>query len=133
MCVLAVMYLGQIVEMAEAMELCDKPLHPYTHALFTAALPAHPDEPRQKLGITSEVVSTLARSRVAASTRVADGDGESAAEPPVTTEAAPATGLLAVSRTAGRSPMQGMPTPRAEWCEAARGSRTAAAQDPIAD
>ena|SRR6516164_10256225 len=60
MCVLAVMYLGQIVEMAEAMELCDKPLHPYTHALFTAALPAHPDEPRQKLGITGEVVSTLA-------------------------------------------------------------------------
>ena len=60
MCVLAVMYLGQIVEMAEAMELCDKPLHPYTHALFTAALPAHPDEPRQNLGITSEVVSTLA-------------------------------------------------------------------------
>jgi oligopeptide/dipeptide ABC transporter ATP-binding protein len=58
--VLAVTYLGQIVEMAEAMELCDKPLHPYTQALFTAALPAHPDEPRQNLGITSEVVSTLA-------------------------------------------------------------------------
>ena len=57
---LAVTYLGQIVEMAEAMELCDKPLHPYTQALFTAALPAHPDEPRQKLGITGEVVSTLA-------------------------------------------------------------------------
>ena len=68
---LAVTYLGQIVEMAEAMELCDKPLHPYTQALFTAALPAHPDEPRQKLGITGEVVSTLARPRVAASTRVA--------------------------------------------------------------
>ena len=81
MCVLAVMYLGQIVEMAEAMELCDKPFHPYTQALFTAALPVHPDEPRQKLGITGEVVSTLARPRVAASTRVADGDGESAAEP----------------------------------------------------
>ena len=57
---LAVTYLGQIVEMAEAMELCDKPLHPFTQALFTAALPAHPDEPRQKLGITGELVSTLA-------------------------------------------------------------------------
>jgi oligopeptide/dipeptide ABC transporter ATP-binding protein len=96
MCVLAVMYLGQIVEMAEAMELCDKPLHPYTQALFTAALPAHPDEPRQKLRITGEVVSTLARPRVAASTRAADGDGESAAEPPVKTEAAPAIGLLVI-------------------------------------
>src|SRR6516165_5124684 len=86
MCVLAVMYLGQIVEMAEAMELCDKPLHPYTHALFTAALPAHPDEPRQKLGITGEVVSTLGLPLPPA---LPDGDGESAAEPPVTTEAAP--------------------------------------------
>ena len=60
MCVLAVMYLGQIVEVAEAMELCDKPLHLYTQALFTAALPAHPDESRHKVEITGEVVSTLA-------------------------------------------------------------------------
>ena len=49
---IAVMYLGQIVELADALELCDEPLHPYTQALFTAALPAHPDEKRERLTIT---------------------------------------------------------------------------------
>ncbi len=57
---IAVMYLGQIVEMADALELCNKPLHPYTQALFTAALPAHPDEKRERLTITGEVPSALA-------------------------------------------------------------------------
>ena len=57
---IAVMYLGQIVEMAEALELCEKPLHPYTQALFTAALPAHPDEKRERLTISGEVPSALA-------------------------------------------------------------------------
>jgi oligopeptide/dipeptide ABC transporter ATP-binding protein len=56
---IAVMYLGQIVELAEAMELCRKPLHPYTQALFTAALPAHPDEKRERLTIAGEVPSAL--------------------------------------------------------------------------
>ena len=57
---IAVMYLGQIVEVAEALELCDKPLHPYTQALFTAALPAHPNDKREKLAISGEVPSALA-------------------------------------------------------------------------
>jgi oligopeptide/dipeptide ABC transporter ATP-binding protein len=56
---IAVMYLGQIVEMADAIELCAKPLHPYTQALFTAALPAHPDDKREKLAISGEVPSAL--------------------------------------------------------------------------
>jgi oligopeptide transport system ATP-binding protein len=56
---IAVMYLGQIVELADSLELCAKPLHPYTQALFTAALPAHPDERHQKLAITGEVPSPL--------------------------------------------------------------------------
>jgi oligopeptide transport system ATP-binding protein len=56
---IAVMYLGQIVELADALELCHRPLHPYTQALFTAALPAHPDEKREKLALSGEVPSAL--------------------------------------------------------------------------
>ena len=56
---IAVMYLGQIVELAEALELCGKPLHPYTRALFTAALPAHPDDRHERLAIAGEVPSAM--------------------------------------------------------------------------
>jgi oligopeptide transport system ATP-binding protein len=57
---IAVMYLGQIVELAEALELCEKPLHPYTQALFAAALPAHPDDKRERVALKGEVPSALA-------------------------------------------------------------------------
>ena len=56
---IAVMYLGEIVELADSLELCSAPLHPYTQALFTAALPSHPDERHKKLTITGEVPSAL--------------------------------------------------------------------------
>jgi oligopeptide/dipeptide ABC transporter ATP-binding protein len=56
---IAVMYLGQIVELADSLELCANPLHPYTQALFTAALPSHPDERHERLAITGEVPSAL--------------------------------------------------------------------------
>jgi len=54
------MYLGQIVEMAESIELCTSPQHPYTKALFTAALPAHPDDMHERLQLAGEVPSALA-------------------------------------------------------------------------
>ncbi len=56
---IAVMYLGRIVELADSLELCAKPLHPYTQALFTAALPSHPDDRHQKLALAGEVPSAL--------------------------------------------------------------------------
>ena len=56
---IAVMYLGQIVELADSLELCEKPLHPYTQALFSAALPAHPDQRHERVTIVGEVPSAL--------------------------------------------------------------------------
>jgi oligopeptide/dipeptide ABC transporter ATP-binding protein len=56
---IAVMYLGQIVELADSLELCERPLHPYTQALFSAALPSHPDHRRERVTIVGEVPSAL--------------------------------------------------------------------------
>jgi oligopeptide/dipeptide ABC transporter ATP-binding protein len=56
---IAVMYLGQIVELANSQELCAQPLHPYTKALFAAALPAHPDDKREDVVLAGEVPSAL--------------------------------------------------------------------------
>src|SRR3989442_9034227 len=56
---IAVMYLGKIVEIADSLELCGKPLHPYTKALFAASLPSHPDEPREEVVLSGEVPSAL--------------------------------------------------------------------------
>ena len=53
----AVMYLGQIVEMASSKELFSNPLHPYTEALISAALPAHPRRKRQPIILSGEVPS----------------------------------------------------------------------------
>jgi len=57
---IAVMYLGQLVEIADSIELCERPLHPYTQALLTAALPSHPDDKRERLALSGEVPSALA-------------------------------------------------------------------------
>ena len=56
---IAVMYLGKIVETAESDALCARPMHPYTQALFAAALPSHPDDRMQTKPITGEVPSAL--------------------------------------------------------------------------
>jgi oligopeptide/dipeptide ABC transporter ATP-binding protein len=54
-----VMYLGKVVERATSEELQVKPLHPYTQALFSAALPSHPDEQREEIILTGEIPSPL--------------------------------------------------------------------------
>jgi oligopeptide transport system ATP-binding protein len=56
---IAVMYLGKIVEIADSLDLCAAPLHPYTKALFAASLPSHPDEARPDIVLTGEVPSAL--------------------------------------------------------------------------
>ena len=58
-----VMYLGKLVELDETIPLVERPLHPYTEALFAAALPAHPDDVDQQSTLdqaTAEVPSALA-------------------------------------------------------------------------
>ena len=55
----AVMYLGQIVEYSPTEELYENPLHPYTKALFSAALPAHPDVEREEIVLSGEVPSPI--------------------------------------------------------------------------
>ena len=55
----AVMYLGRIVERARTEELFKNPSHPYTKALFSAALPAHPDIVRDEIILSGEVPSPI--------------------------------------------------------------------------
>ena len=56
---ITVMYLGQIVEIGDAATIATRPRHPYTQALFAAALPSHPSEPREELVLAGEVPSPL--------------------------------------------------------------------------
>ena len=57
---IAVMYLGKIVEIGEADRIATSPKHPYTQALFSAALPSHPDEKREEIIVAGEVPSPIA-------------------------------------------------------------------------
>ena len=55
----AVMSLGKTVERARAEVLFLRPLHPYTQALFSAALPEHPDITREEIILPGEVPSPI--------------------------------------------------------------------------
>ncbi|MCK9275279.1 MAG: ATP-binding cassette domain-containing protein [Syntrophales bacterium] len=50
-----VMYLGTLVEIAGSEELNENPVHPYTKALLSAALPHHPAHIREEIILPGEV------------------------------------------------------------------------------
>jgi oligopeptide/dipeptide ABC transporter ATP-binding protein len=56
---IAVMYLGKIVELGPAAEVARRPKHPYTQALFSAALPLTQAERREEIILAGEIPSPL--------------------------------------------------------------------------
>jgi oligopeptide/dipeptide ABC transporter ATP-binding protein len=56
---LAVMYAGKLVETGECDAMYTEPLHPYTQALLSAALPLHPSARRQRIVLQGEVPSPV--------------------------------------------------------------------------
>jgi len=56
---IGIMYLGKIVETAGAEEIDQKPAHPYTRALYSAALLSHPDTVQEEIILPGEVPSPL--------------------------------------------------------------------------
>ena len=54
---LAVMYCGKLVETGECEAVYTEPLHPYTEALLSAALPLHPSARRERIVLKGEIPS----------------------------------------------------------------------------
>ena len=57
--IIAVMYMGKIVEQADRMELYKNPLHPYTKVLMSAIPHVEPSRRGHKISLGGEVPSIL--------------------------------------------------------------------------
>ncbi len=56
---IAIMYLGRIVEFADAEAIHEHPRHPYTKALLSAVLPPDPRHNRQRIVLKGDVPSSI--------------------------------------------------------------------------
>lgn len=56
---IAIMYLGQIVELCNGGDIYKNPLHPYTKALLSAIPPESPDENRERITLEGEISSPI--------------------------------------------------------------------------
>ncbi|MCL6444588.1 MAG: dipeptide ABC transporter ATP-binding protein [Alicyclobacillus sp.] len=56
---IAVMYLGQVVELANSDELCNSPRHPYTEALLSAVPTLELDRKRERIVLQGDVPSPI--------------------------------------------------------------------------
>jgi oligopeptide/dipeptide ABC transporter ATP-binding protein len=56
---LAVMYSGKLVETGACDAVYSEPLHPYTQALLSAALPLHPSARRQRIVLSGEIPNPM--------------------------------------------------------------------------
>ena len=57
---IAVMYLGQVIELADRNDLFIRPLHPYTEALLSAIPLPYPGRKRKRISLQGEVPSPVA-------------------------------------------------------------------------
>jgi oligopeptide/dipeptide ABC transporter ATP-binding protein len=57
--IIAVMYLGRIVEIGPAAEIARDPQHPYSQALFSATMAADPDAPSTRIRLKGDVPSPM--------------------------------------------------------------------------
>ncbi len=56
---IAVMYLGRAVEIGSSEDIFSNPQHPYTKALFSAALPSHPDAAHNEIVLEGDLPSPV--------------------------------------------------------------------------